>query len=335
MKFFIPALLAATVGASPLYRSGKSVVESRTVAVTSADISTFALYAQWAGSAYCNSEVTPGTAVACSESICTTPEAHNATVIANLGSDTSETDMIGYVGYDPVLNQVVITYRGSSSIRNWFADLEFTQVACSKYMSSGLSGAISGCKVHEGFGKAWASLSNDTYNGLTKALAAHPTAAIVLTGHSLGAAVATIAAAELRTKGYTVDLFTYGSPRIGNSPLVTYLSTQGPVGSLGSSSSSNYRVTHMDDPVPQLPPIVLFGYYHTSPEYWLSDAGVAAVSTETGYFEGKIDYAVSDIKICTGYSSHKCNAGEPSLDIAAHLSYFQPISGCGSGTISF
>ncbi|EPE10300.1 lipase [Ophiostoma piceae UAMH 11346] len=336
MKSFIPALLAASVGASPLYRAGKSAVESRTIAVTSTDISTFALYAQWAGSAYCNSEKTVGSTVTCSESVCTTVNANNATIVANLGSDKTETDMIGFAGYDPVKDQIVVTYRGSSSIRNWLANIQIDQVPCSKYLSAGLSASIgSSCKLHEGFAKAWTSLSNDTYNGVAKALAAHPSAAIVVTGHSLGGAVATIAAAELRSKGYTVDLFTYGSPRVGNTGFVSYLSSQGPVGSVGSSGTSHYRITHMDDPVPQLPPSDVLNYFHTSPEFWLSNAGVAATSTEPGYFEGKIDYAVSDVKICTGYESYSCNAGDPSLNVAAHLSYFEPISGCNSDVLAF
>ena len=306
------------------------------IVVTTADISAFALYAQWAGSAYCNSASAVGAAVTCADSVCTSVQANNATVVANLGSDKSASDLLGYVGYDPLKNQLIVTYRGSSSIRNWLVDFDIVQVPCSLFLSPGLSASIgSSCKIHKGFAMAWAGLRDETLNAVATALAAHPSAAIVATGHSLGGAIATIAAAELRAKGYTVDLLTYGSPRIGNKGLVSFLSSQGPVGAIGSSGVSHYRITHMDDPVPQLPPTLAFNYYHTSPEFWLSDAGVAATPTEAGYFEGKIDYAVSDIKICTGYESYSCNAGEPSLNMDVHASYFEPISSCGNDTLSF
>lgn len=97
---------------------------------------------------------------------------------------------------------------------------------------------------------------------------------------------------------YACDLYTYGSPRVGNLALVKYVTNQ--VG-------AEYRATHFDDPVPRLPPI-LFGYFHTSPEYWLA----AGPATNT-------DYTIDEIKTCTGYANIGCNAGTFGLDGDAHL----------------
>lgn len=115
---------------------------------------------------------------------------------------------------------------------------------------------------------------------------------------------------------YAVDLYTVGSPRVGNLAFAKFVTEQ---------TGAEYRATHYDDPVPRLPPIVL-GYFHTSPEYWL-EAGPA---TNT-------DYALSDIAVCTGYANTDCNAGTTGLDADAHSYYFQYL-GCSeddSDGISF
>jgi hypothetical protein len=129
----------------------------------------------------------------------------------------------------------------------------------------------------------------------------------VFTGHSLGGAVSSLGAVYARQAGLAVDIINYGSPRVGNAAFATFVTNQAGV---------EYRVTHLDDPVPRLPPIV-FNYAHTSPEYWLSDG--------TAFTE---NYGVADIKVCTGVTALGCNAVTLGLDIFAHLHYLGPISGC-------
>lgn len=111
---------------------------------------------------------------------------------------------------------------------------------------------------------------------------------------------------NVTTKSYPCDLYTVGSPRVGNLAFAQFVTAQ---------AGAEYRATHYDDPVPRLPPIVL-GYYHTSPEYWLA-AGPAT----------KTDYALGDITTCVGYANTSCNAGTGGLDGDAHEYYFQYI-GC-------
>jgi hypothetical protein len=119
-----------------------------------------------------------------------------------------------------------------------------------------------------------------------------------------------MAAAYLRSAGNSVDLYTYGSPRVGNDAFANFVSAQ---------SGLEIRVTHLDDPVPRLPPL-LFNYRHTSPEYWLSD-GTATTT----------NYGVSDVVVCTGSANTDCNASTGGLDVEAHLHYLIGISDCSSG----
>lgn len=110
----------------------------------------------------------------------------------------------------------------------------------------------------------------------------------------------------------TCELYTFGSPRVGNTEFAEFVSAQ---------AGNEYRVTHLDDPVPRLPPHD-FGYDHTDTEYWLS----TGTSTTT-------DYNESDVVICKGTYNRSCNgAGLISLNFDAHVYYFTQISICASAS---
>jgi len=63
-----------------------------------------------------------------------------------------------------------------------------------------------GCRVHSGFLDSWNSAKPEIESALTTAQSKYPEYEIVATGHSLGAAVATVAAADLRSTGKNVAL---------------------------------------------------------------------------------------------------------------------------------
>lgn len=152
--------------------------------------------------------------------------------------------------------------------------------------------------------------------GISAAKASHPSYKIAFTGHSLGGAAATVAAAFVRESGGygDLDLYTYGSPRAGNRAFVAHVSAQG---------GREYRVTHTDDPVPRLPPALL-NYRHTSPEYWFHTGG-----------SNTTEYGAADADVCEGYANLACNGGTLGLDTEAHGYYFEDISACGAGGLAF
>lgn len=212
-----------------------------------------------------------------------------------------------------------------------------------------------GCWAHLGFLLAYSEIIHRVNNSLAAATRLFPSYGITVTGHSLGAAVATLVAMRLREVGYQVDLYTYGSPRVGNLALVSYLTTgpssssfsssvgstttpktgntnsvqNGPADGSGKESAPapafaprNYRVTHFADVVPRLPPLNR-EFRHTSPEYWLSSGP-----------SRRVGYTSTQVRRCAGYASIGCNAGEPwwEVDITSHLYYFVAISHCGEDT---
>lgn len=108
-----------------------------------------------------------------------------------------ETDATGFVAVDNVNKLIVLAYRGSTSLANWIGNfnIEFVPFA-----------SCSGCSVHAGFFDGWNDSKDQVKTALAQAQANNPGYNIIATGHSLGAAIATLAAAELRSEGYNVAL---------------------------------------------------------------------------------------------------------------------------------
>jgi hypothetical protein len=283
--------------------------------ITAGDLNNFKFYAQHAAAAYCNVLTPAGQKIQCGGNACPALQGNAVTVVAsfrytplslackaphetyNTLNSGSSTGIGGYVATDNARKEIVVSIRGSSNIRNWIANVDFLQTPCS---------LVADCYVHTGFQNAWVEIGAAVKTAVKAARKANPSYKIVSAGHSLGGAVATLAATYLRVDGYAVDLFTYGSPRVGNEAFANFVSAQ---------AGLEWRITHGDDPVPRLPPII-FGYRHTTPEYWLDGGSL------------DIDYALDEIVVCAGSANVNCNGGTFGLDILAHLRYLQDVSAC-------
>ena len=162
-------------------------------------------------------------------------------------------DIQGFVGYSAAHNAVIAAFRGTVDIKNWLANIDFKQVAYSK---------CGGCMVHDGFYNAYAEVSAIVKGQVQLILNKYRTAAVYVTGHSLGGALATIAALDIKTTFGKVDQFySYGEPRVGNGAFAAYFEAQMPV----------YRVIHYADIVPHVPPLGLNNYTHGGQQLWYAE----------------------------------------------------------------
>ena len=101
--------------------------------------------------------------------------------------------------------------------------------------------------VHEGFRKEARKLIDDVMAWA----AAHPEKDFYITGHSLGAAMATYLAQELEFANFArLKLYTFGSPRLGN---VTYIS---------SIKIPHWRFVNCNDVVTHVPPSAMQFKHH-------------------------------------------------------------------------
>ena len=206
------------------------------------------------------------------------------------------TDVTGFVAVDTTNSLIVVSFRGSASIKNWLTDADFHVVT---------TDICDGCSAHHGFWNSWAEARDSVLGAVKSAAAEHPSYQVAATGHSLGGAIADLAAAELRNAGYAASLYTFGAPRIAGRALSDYITAQ---------PGGNYRVTHYNDPVPQLPPTWL-GFVHISPEYYIDRHNFVPVTA-------------SDIQSFEGDTETRGNAAWAWTDVLAHTWYFNSISQC-------
>jgi predicted lipase len=115
-------------------------------------------------------------------------------------------------------------------------------------------------KVHRGFNEAYAAVRA----GITAMLP--PGCKIIIAGHSLGGALATLCAADLDAShaGRITNVFTYGAPRCGNGRFVGEYST--------NLAILTARIVNAGDPIPHIP--WLFGCYrHVDTQVYLPREG--------------------------------------------------------------
>ncbi|MFQ5575826.1 MAG: Mbeg1-like protein, partial [Anaerolineae bacterium] len=138
----------------------------------------------------------------------------------------------------------VIAFRGSeeTGIADWITDLKFVQQVFPYQESKNKT-----VKVHYGFIQAYKSVRQAV---LARARQA-PHGRIICTGHSLGGALATLAALDVQYNlpQKEVVCYTFGSPKVGNDAFAESYNRRVP---------NTFRFVNAADAIPQTPP----GNYH-------------------------------------------------------------------------
>ncbi|KAF3767344.1 alpha/beta-hydrolase, partial [Cryphonectria parasitica EP155] len=265
--------------------------------ITEQELTDFVHYAQYAGVAYC--DPVAGRRVYCKGDICPAGNHSNATIHSVFHG--VETDILGFIAIDSTAREITLSVRGSTSLINWLADVIWAREP---------TDMCDGCWAHLGFLFAYSEVVDAVDASVAAATRLFPSYRLAVTGHSLGASVATLLGMHLRDAGYALDLYTYGSPRVGNRALAAHVTRQ---------PGREFRLTHDADVVTRLPPINR-DFRHTSPEYWLSPGP----SFRTSYDAGEVE-------VCRGYANVDCAAGAPwwMIDVNSHLFYLVDITSCG------
>ena len=150
-----------------------------------------------------------------------------------------------------------IVFRGTESSHNWETDFDTTleraqfdqqviqplivqpQTQTYPYADANNSGAL----MHRGFVTAYFAVREQIHAYIKSSLVA----SVVVTGHSLGGALATLCAVDLQynfADKVSVEAYTYGAPAVGNDGFRTSYNRRVP---------NSYRIVHGMDLVPELP----------------------------------------------------------------------------------
>ena len=118
---------------------------------------------------------------------------------------------------------------------------------------------------------------------------------LFVTGHSLGAALAVLAAFRLQTKeNVTANaVYTFGLPRVGGQAFVDQYE---PI--LGAIT---YRIVNGDDPVPSVPPTEVLGFRHVGRSLFCPHAGTFNPTSKPA---SVLDNEPNLAKVETDYAGH-------------------------------
>ncbi len=142
-------------------------------------------------------------------------------------------------------NYTIVAFRGSSSYRDWISD---GQCWRADYF---------GAEVHFGFLNALEGVRLKLMDRLSRAKTP-----LLITGHSLGGALAMLFADWLNRNGHLFSaVYTFGQPRIGNGTFARVYNA--------GLRQISFRFVHEEDIVPRIPGVLL-GYRHAGQEIFFS-----------------------------------------------------------------
>ncbi|RDL39227.1 uncharacterized protein BP5553_03567 [Venustampulla echinocandica] len=298
----------------------------------------FKLLAQYAGAAYCYTNVhSTGKKVSCSVDggSCPAVESSQTSITASFIAGGTRTT--GYVTVDDTHKLIVVSIQGTSISTNPIDVLTNLDVERDKTSICGTANKNDGCSIHGGFNNAANDALGPVKAAVATAKAAHPDYKIATTGHSLGGAVAAILGALLRNSGNNVDIvrtpfheleniqlstntpkYTFGQPHIGTVDINNYIQSQAP------AKGNNYRVTHFNDIVPQLPPHFLGDWDHFYPEFWINLKSGNVGATNVKVVQGSLYSTAGNEGATTGRGI----IADIIAGIPAHDDYFGEVSTC-------
>ncbi|KAJ6528913.1 alpha/beta-hydrolase [Mycena capillaripes] len=216
-----------------------------------------------------------------------------------------------YIAHDALDQSLVVAHEGTDAknILSILNDAQFGLVPLN--VSRFPETAGKNITVHDGFQKTFERTADSLLAGVMAGLQSTGVKKIVVTGHSLGAALATMTGAMIKDavdSSVDVSVTGFGLPRGGNPAWADFLDGQARF-SVGVTFVSN-----QNDPVPTVPPKFL-GFQHTSGEIHIVD------DSQNNFIE------------CPGQDNAACATGNNVLQssVQNHLGpYFDDITFGGS-----
>jgi hypothetical protein len=157
----------------------------------------------------------------------------------------------GFVAVDETDNAngkraINVVWRGTDNWIGWVADGKFDQTAL----------PWGGGHVHQGFLDAFVNVSAEMRSVVKRAVAFCPSCDVAVSGHSLGGALAVLAATDLalRFADRDVSLWTFGGPRVGDPTFVKWF-----VNLAASANMTVQRHVWETDLVPHVPALSWLG----------------------------------------------------------------------------
>jgi triacylglycerol lipase len=137
------------------------------------------------------------------------------------------------MGKDKYKNHAILVCRGTDGFKDWLSDFNI-----------GAQISLSGNVVHAGFNRIYNQFREDMLRFVDR----NGATTVHCVGHSLGGALANMAADSLLDHGRNAVLYTFGSPRVGTQGFAQKLSMHPRLG-----VDNIFRLYHSSDPVSMIP----------------------------------------------------------------------------------
>ncbi|KAL7753679.1 hypothetical protein RI367_000610 [Sorochytrium milnesiophthora] len=250
-------------------------------------------YAKWAGAAYCLIESNLQSWNCGAHCTGGTEGTHSLDMFYDLATSSR-----GYVAVNDDHQAIIASFRGTLELQSFVQDVLMWKTGLN------MPGVPDGAEVHHGFLNSWNAISTQVKALVQARLTLYPNYKVYLTGHSLGGAIAALAAIDLQASlnipDSQLELYTFGTPRVGNSVFSEWFTTL---------QFPRNRLVHENDIISQLPPKWL-GYEHYEVEYYNHNNAVYICNNG----------APSEDSLCS-------DARFPWVTILAHLQIFDVIFG--------
>lgn len=237
---------------------------------------------------------------------------------------------------------VIIALRASTTRQDWISDFTIYPTAWepsskSCYQNLLDSGAIrpcEGCKIHRGFYKFSETLAELFLDEIEHIFSKYPEYHLVITGHSLGAALASIAGIELKLRGYDPLVLTYANPLMFNTEMKEWVDDLFQTHEVDKNCRQSgrldfekgyFRVIHDEDYIPMVPP----NYSDAGLELFIKKKELPHKISDLEYRGTKNYYAFDSDSNSEDWqgTSQSLTSGDW-FHRKEHCSYFIYISGC-------
>lgn len=154
----------------------------------------------------------------------------------------ADNPIMGFVGRNDATQTVIVSFRGTETPEEWLRDFEAIAVAFPDIPTGGL--------IHQGFDAVYQTIRNSVI-ACVDAAKVNATS-MWITGHSLGGALALLAAIDFAKNAVpplVSQLYTFAGPRVGDAAFKNLFDGAIPV---------CHRVVNRWDIVPNVPPPPLF-----------------------------------------------------------------------------
>lgn len=206
------------------------------------------------------------------------PEPKGLTKILNLWNTKLE-PLFGVLWWDSVKKVAYIIFRGTYNITEWIEDFNYNQESLPKIPTKNnqvlfdlgpvVQKMTNKPMIHDGFLEIYTKFQQDLLAQL-KILSPNQ---IIISGHSMGAAIATICGIDIiQISDYPNPIvYNFASPRIGNFEFSEFVKTL---------NLKVYRIVNTLDVIPQLPPPICPNFNNPKQPYYFDHCG------EAKYFTG-------------------------------------------------